>query len=52
MQHSQEQGLIGRKLTLDELFINTEAHSGKVNYLDALPAKYQLAPTDRSRFPE
>jgi 4,5-dihydroxyphthalate decarboxylase len=27
MQYSQEQGLIGRKLSLDELFINTEAHS-------------------------
>ena len=27
MQYSQEQGLIGRKMGLDELFINTEAHS-------------------------
>lgn len=27
MQYSQEQGLIGRKLSLDELFINTVAHS-------------------------
>jgi len=27
MQYSQEQGLIGRKLGLDELFVNTEAHS-------------------------
>ena len=27
MQYSQEQGLIGRKMSLDELFINTEAHS-------------------------
>lgn len=27
MQYSQEQGLIGRKMTLDELFVNTEAHS-------------------------
>ncbi|MGH7888308.1 MAG: ABC transporter substrate-binding protein, partial [Candidatus Binatia bacterium] len=27
MQYSQEQGLIGRKIGLDELFINTEAHS-------------------------
>jgi 4,5-dihydroxyphthalate decarboxylase len=27
MQYSQEQGLIGRKIALDELFINTEAHS-------------------------
>jgi 4,5-dihydroxyphthalate decarboxylase len=27
MQYSQEQGLIGRKLSLEELFINTEAHS-------------------------
>ncbi len=27
MQYSQEQGLIGRKLDLDELFITTEAHS-------------------------
>ena len=27
MQYSQEQGLIGRKLSLDELFIHTEAHS-------------------------
>lgn len=27
MQYSQEQGLIGRKLSLDELFINTEGHS-------------------------
>ena len=27
MRYSQEQGLIGRKMSLDELFINTEAHS-------------------------
>ncbi|MPZ75945.1 MAG: ABC transporter substrate-binding protein [Deltaproteobacteria bacterium] len=27
MQYSQEQGLIGRKMTLEELFINTAAHS-------------------------
>ena len=27
MQYSQEQGLIGKKMSLDELFINTEAHS-------------------------
>jgi 4,5-dihydroxyphthalate decarboxylase len=27
MQYSQEQGLIGRKMALDELFVNTEAHS-------------------------
>jgi len=27
MQYSQEQGLIGRKMALDELFIATEAHS-------------------------
>jgi 4,5-dihydroxyphthalate decarboxylase len=27
MQYSQEQGLIGRRLGLDELFINTAAHS-------------------------
>lgn len=27
MQYSQEQGLIGRKLSLEELFINTESHS-------------------------
>jgi 4,5-dihydroxyphthalate decarboxylase len=27
MQYSLEQGLLGRKMTLDELFINTEAHS-------------------------
>jgi 4,5-dihydroxyphthalate decarboxylase len=27
MQYSQEQGLIGRKLGLDELFITTDAHS-------------------------
>ena len=27
MLYSQEQGLIGRKMGLDELFINTEAHS-------------------------
>jgi 4,5-dihydroxyphthalate decarboxylase len=27
MQYSQEQGLLGRKMTLDELFINTEYHS-------------------------
>jgi 4,5-dihydroxyphthalate decarboxylase len=27
MQYSHEQGLIGRKLTLEELFINTAAHS-------------------------
>jgi 4,5-dihydroxyphthalate decarboxylase len=27
MQYSQEQGLIGRKMSLDELFLNTEAHS-------------------------
>jgi hypothetical protein len=27
MQYSQEQGLIGRKMGLDELFLNTEAHS-------------------------
>jgi len=27
MQYSQEQGLIGRKMDLDELFITTEAHS-------------------------
>jgi 4,5-dihydroxyphthalate decarboxylase len=27
MQYSQEQGLLGRKLTVEELFINTAAHS-------------------------
>lgn len=27
MQYSQEQGLIGRRMSLDELFINTEGHS-------------------------
>ena len=27
MQYSQEQGLIGRKMALDELFVPTEAHS-------------------------
>ena len=27
MQYSQEQGLLGRKLSLEELFINTTAHS-------------------------
>ena len=27
MQYSQEQGLLGRKMSLDELFINTEGHS-------------------------
>ncbi len=27
MQYSQEQGLLGRKMSLDELFVNTEAHS-------------------------
>jgi 4,5-dihydroxyphthalate decarboxylase len=27
MQYSQEQGLLGRKMSLGELFINTEAHS-------------------------
>ena len=27
MQYSQEQGLLGRKMALDELFINTAAHS-------------------------
>jgi 4,5-dihydroxyphthalate decarboxylase len=27
MQYSQEQGLLGRKMTLEELFINTAAHS-------------------------
>jgi 4,5-dihydroxyphthalate decarboxylase len=27
MQYSQEQGLIGRKIGLDELFVQTEAHS-------------------------
>jgi 4,5-dihydroxyphthalate decarboxylase len=27
MRYSQEQGLLGRKLTLAELFIHTEAHS-------------------------
>ena len=27
MQYSQEQGLLGRKMSLAELFINTEAHS-------------------------
>ena len=27
MQYSQEQGLLGRKMTVDELFINTAAHS-------------------------
>jgi 4,5-dihydroxyphthalate decarboxylase len=27
MQYSQEQGLLGRKMALDELFINTVAHS-------------------------
>ena len=27
MQYSQEQGLIGRKIGLDELFITAEAHS-------------------------
>jgi 4,5-dihydroxyphthalate decarboxylase len=27
MQYSQEQGLLGRQMSLDELFISTEAHS-------------------------
>jgi 4,5-dihydroxyphthalate decarboxylase len=27
MQYSQEQGLLGRKMALDELFINTAEHS-------------------------
>jgi 4,5-dihydroxyphthalate decarboxylase len=27
MQYSQEQGLLGRKMTLEELFINTTGHS-------------------------
>jgi 4,5-dihydroxyphthalate decarboxylase len=27
MQYSQEQGLLGRKLSLNDLFINTAAHS-------------------------
>jgi 4,5-dihydroxyphthalate decarboxylase len=27
MQYSQEQGLLGRKVSLEELFINTAAHS-------------------------
>ena len=27
MQYSQEQGLLGRKMSLDELFINTAGHS-------------------------
>jgi 4,5-dihydroxyphthalate decarboxylase len=27
MQYSQEQGLLGRKMALEELFIATEAHS-------------------------
>jgi 4,5-dihydroxyphthalate decarboxylase len=27
MQYSQEQGLLGRKMTLNELFINTQFHS-------------------------
>jgi 4,5-dihydroxyphthalate decarboxylase len=27
MQYSQEQGLLGRKMALDELFVNTAAHS-------------------------
>jgi 4,5-dihydroxyphthalate decarboxylase len=27
MQYSQEQGLLGKKISLDELFINTDAHS-------------------------
>jgi len=27
MQYSQEQGLLGRKMTLDELFVNTTDHS-------------------------
>jgi len=27
MQYSQEQGLLGRKMSLDELFINTQGHS-------------------------
>jgi len=27
MQYSQEQGLIGRKMALSELFVKTEAHS-------------------------
>jgi len=27
MQYSQEQGLLGRKMSLDELFINTAEHS-------------------------
>jgi hypothetical protein len=27
MQYSQEQGLIGRKIALEELFITTAAHS-------------------------
>jgi 4,5-dihydroxyphthalate decarboxylase len=27
MQYSQEQGLLGKKLSLDELFVNTAGHS-------------------------
>jgi hypothetical protein len=27
MQYSQEQGLLGRKMSLDELFVGSEAHS-------------------------
>jgi 4,5-dihydroxyphthalate decarboxylase len=27
MQYSLEQGLLGRKIALEELFLNTEAHS-------------------------
>jgi 4,5-dihydroxyphthalate decarboxylase len=27
MQYSREQGLLGRKMSLEELFINTTAHS-------------------------
>ena len=27
MEYSQEQGLLGRKMSLDELFINTAEHS-------------------------
>jgi 4,5-dihydroxyphthalate decarboxylase len=27
MQYSQEQGLLGRKVSLEELFVNTAAHS-------------------------
>jgi len=27
MQYSREQGLLGRKMSLEELFIHTQAHS-------------------------